>query len=167
MTIRWNQALGQAILYGLFALFVGVFSSWPRYQVLPPDQALLKISLVHHGQRVAPCRPLNADELAKLPPNMRAPMKCERERAPVTIEVDLDGATIYRRVAQPTGFARDGASPIYHRLTLPAGEHRIAVRLKDSVGPDFNHTREATVQLKPAQVLVIDFDAEKGGITLT
>jgi hypothetical protein len=34
-------------------------------------------------------------------------------------------------------------------------------------GAAFNHVREATVRLAPAQVLVIDFDAEKGGITLT
>ena len=60
MTIRWNQALGQALLYGLFALFVGVFSSWPRYQVLPPGEAVLKVSFIHHGQRVAPCRPRRA-----------------------------------------------------------------------------------------------------------
>jgi hypothetical protein len=166
MKIRWNQILGQAVLYGLFALFIGVFSSWPRYQALPPDQAVVKVSFTHHGQRVAPCRPLSAEELAKLPPNMRAPLKCERERAPVTIEVDLDGANVYRKVAQPTGMSRDGAAAVYHRLAVPAGEHRIAVRLNDAAGTVFNHTREATVRLAPAQVLVIDFDAEKGGITL-
>jgi hypothetical protein len=166
MTIRWGQALGQVVLYGLFALFIGVFSSWPRYQALAPEQAVVKVSFIHHGQRIAPCRPLTAEELAKLPPNMRTPMKCERERAPVTIEVDLDGANVYRKVAQPTGFARDGAAAVYHRLTVPAGEHRIAVRLNDSAGTAFNHTREATVRLQAAQVLVIDFDAEKGGITL-
>ena len=99
---------------------------------------------------------------------MRTPMKCERERSPVTIEVDLDGATVYRHVAVPSGLSRDGASSVYHRLQVPAGEHRIAVRLKDNAGAvPFNHTREATVTLKPAQVLVIDFDAEKGGITLS
>jgi hypothetical protein len=151
----------------LFAVFIGVFSSWPRYQALPPDQAVVKVSFIHHGQRVAPCRPFTAEELAKLPPNLRTPLKCERERAPVTIELDVDGATVYRRVAQPAGLARDGAAAVYQRLNLPAGEHRIAVRLKDTVGPDFNHTREATVRLQPAQVLVIDFDAEKGGITLS
>ena len=126
------------------------------------------MSFIHHGQRVAECRPFTAEELAKLPPNMRAPMKCERERSPVTIEVDLDGATVYRKVAAPSGLSRDGASSVYHRIAVPAGEHRIAVRLKDTTSASaFNHTREATLTLKPAQVLVIDFDAEKGGITLS
>ena len=164
---QWRAGLGQAALYALFALFVGVFSSWPPYQVLPPGQAVLKVSFVHHGQRVAPCRPYTAQELAQLPPNMRTPLKCERERAPVEIEVALDGATVYRHVAPPAGLSRDGASSVYHRLDVSAGEHRVTVRLKDGPGPAFDHTREATLRLQPGQVLVIDFDPQKGGITFT
>lgn len=159
---------GQILLYGLFAAFIGVFSAWPAYQPLPPGQAVLKVSFIHHGQRIAECRALTPAELAKLAPNMRTAMKCERERSPVTIEVDLDGATVYRHVAAPSGLSRDGASSVYHRLQLPAGEHRIAVRLKDRATPDaFNHTREVTVKLRPAQILVIDFDPEQGQITLS
>ena len=158
---------GQILLYALFALAIGIFSSWPSYRALPPDQALVKVSFIHHGQRVAPCRPYTPEELAKLAPNMRTPMKCERERSPVTIEVDLDGATVYRHVAAPSGLSRDGASSVYQRLQVPAGEHHIVVRLKDSAGPAFTHTRETTLTLKPAQVLVIDFDEQKKGITLS
>jgi hypothetical protein len=164
---RASAWVGQVLLYGLFALAIAVFSGWPPYRPLPAGQALLKVSFIHHAQRVAACRPFTAQELAKLAPNMRTPMKCERERAPVLIEVDLDGATVYRHEAVPSGLSRDGASSVYHRLQVPAGQHRISVRLKDRVGPAFNHTRDATVTLKPAQVLVIDFDAEKGGITLS
>ncbi len=163
----WRAWLGQGLLYGAFALFVGVFSHWPPYQALPPGQALLKVSFIHHGQRIAPCRPYTPEELAKLAPNMRTPMKCGRERAPVQIEVDVDGATVYRQVAAPSGLSRDGASSVYHRFNVPAGEHRVTVRLKDSAGPAFGYTREATLRLQPAQVLVIDFDPQKGGITFT
>ncbi|MBC5785640.1 hypothetical protein H8N03_22050 [Ramlibacter sp. USB13] len=163
---HWKAWLAQGVLYGAFALFLGVFSHWPRYQALPPGQALLKVSFIHHGQRVAPCRPYTPEELAKLPANMRTPLKCERERVPVEIEVDLDGATVFRHVAQPAGLSRDGASTVYHRLAVPAGEHRIAVRLKDAPGAAFAHTREAVLTLKEAQVLVIDFDPQKG-VTLS
>ena len=164
---RYAAWAGQAVLYGVFALVIGVFSGWPPYRALPADQALLKVSFIHHGQRVAECRTLSAAELAKLPPNMRAPTQCGRERSPVTVEVDLDGTTVYRHVAAPSGLSRDGASAVYHRLAVAAGEHRIAVRLQDGPAGGFKHSREATVTLKPAQVLVIDFDAEKGGITLS
>ena len=163
----WKTWLAQALLYGLFALFIGVFSRWPAWQALPPQQAVLKVSFVHHGQRIAPCRPYTPEELAKLAPNMRTPLKCERERAPVEVEVDLDGASVFRHVALPSGLSRDGPSSVYHRLNVAAGEHRIRVRLKDAAGGAFGYTREATLRLMPAQVLVIDFDPQKGGITFS
>ncbi|HET8747958.1 MAG TPA: hypothetical protein VFM98_20335 [Ramlibacter sp.] len=163
----WRAWLGQAVLYGLFALFIGVFSRWPAWQALPPGEAVLKVSFIHHGQRIAPCRPYTQEELARLAPNMRTPLKCERERAPVQVEVDLDGATVFRHVAQPSGLSRDGASSVYHRLNVAAGEHRLVVRLKDGTGTGFDHVRETTVRLQAAQVLVIDFDPQKGGITFS
>ena len=166
-TTRPLAWLGQGLLYGLFALLVGVFSQWPPYRHLAEDQALIKLSFTHHGQVVSPCRQLTPAELAKLPPNMRAPMSCPRERAPVVVELDVDGLPAYRQVAAPSGLSKDGASSVYHRVQVAAGEHRIAVRMKDSPGPGgFDHTREAVVTLAPAHILVIDFDAAKGGITL-
>lgn len=164
---RWRSWLGQAVLYAAFAGFIGVFSHWPPYQALPPGQAVVKVSFIHHGQRVQPCRPYTPEELAQLAPNMRTPLKCGRERAPVEIEVDVDGATVYRRVALPSGLSRDGASSVYHRLAVAAGEHRIHVRLKDSTAAGFGHVREATLRLHAGQVLVIDFDPQKGGITFS
>lgn len=158
---------GQALLYGLFALAIGVFSHWPVYRHLAPDAALIKLSLVHAGKPVGDCRPLTPDELAKLPPNMRAPSRCPRERSPVTVELDIDGAPAARATAQPSGLSRDGASALYQRLPVIAGERLIQVRLRDDVrSPGFAYTLERRVTLRPAQVLVIDFEAEKGGITV-
>lgn len=163
----WQAWAGQGLLYGLFALFVGVFSHWPPYRHLPPDAALIKLSLVHAGKPVGDCRPLTAEELARLPPNMRAPMKCPRERSPVTVELDIDGQPAARAEAPPSGLSKDGASAVYHRLPVDAGERLIQVRLRDDVRSEgFAYTLERRVTLAPAQVLVIDFDAEKGGITL-
>jgi hypothetical protein len=157
---------GQLALYGLFALAIGVFSQWPRYRHLEPGQALVKVSFTRVGKPVGDCRPLTPEELAKLPPNMRAPMLCPRERSPITVRVDIDGQRVLERSAPPSGLSRDGASAVYERLVVPAGERRIAVALSDDVrARDAAHHRETTVRLVPGQVLVIDFDAEKGGIT--
>ena len=159
--------IGQAVLYGLFALAVGTFSHWPRIHPIDANQALIKVSFVHAGKPVGDCRPQSEAELARLPPNMRAPLVCPRERSPVTVEVDIGGATALRRTAVPSGLSKDGASAVYQRLVVPAGEQRIAVRLKDDVRTGgFTHQRDAVITLAPAQVLVIDFNAEKGGITL-
>lgn len=158
--------IGQVLLYGVFALIIGVFSHWPTYRHLADDESLIKLSFTHAAQRVEECHKLTPEELAKLPPNMRAPTKCGRERAPVVVEVDIDGKEAIRHVAEPSGLSRDGASAVYLRLTVPAGTHQVAVRLKDSPdGGGFNYESEKTVTLAPAQILVIDFDAQRGGIT--
>lgn len=162
--ISW---IGQALLYGLFALIIGYFSSSPPYRHLPADQALIKLSFSHEGKLVSACRRRTAEELAKLAPNMRAPMDCPRERSPVTVEIDLDGAPAYRHVATPSGLSKDGASTVYHRFPVHSGEHRLAIRLNDDArATGFNYRREETVTLKPGKVLVIDFNQEAGGITL-
>ncbi len=157
---------GRVLLYCLFALAVGAFSQWPSYRHLESDAALIKLSLVHVGKRLSDCRPLSAQELARLAPNMRAP-DCPRERSPVTVELDIDGAPAARVVSVPSGLSRDGASAIYQRLPVKAGERLLRVRLRDDLRSEgFGYTLERRVTLAPAQVLVIDFDAGKGGITL-
>jgi hypothetical protein len=162
--IAW---IGQALLYGLFALIIGYFSSSPPYRHLPAGQALIKLSFSHEGKLVSACRQRTAEELAKLAPNMRAPMDCPRERSPVTVEIDLDGIPAYRHVATPSGLSKDGPSTVYHRFALPSGQYRLAVRLNDDARTSgFNYQREEVVTLKSGKVLVIDFNREAGGITL-
>lgn len=158
--------IGQALLYGAFALFIGVFSHWPSYRHLGADQSLIKLSFSHTGKPVAECKKQSAAELAKLPPNMRAPVRCPRERSPVVVELDIDGVTAFRHSAPPSGLSKDGASSVYERIVVPAGVHRIAVRLNDDVrSPGFAHVLKREVTLAPAQILVIDFDASTQQIT--
>lgn len=159
--------IGQALLYALFALVIGVFSGWPPYGHLGSDQALVKLSFSHTGKPVAECRTQTAEELAKLPPNMRAPVRCPRERSPIVVELDIDGRPALRRSARPSGLSRDGASSVYHRIVVGAGAHRVAVRLNDDARrPGFTHEREASVTLAPGRILVIDFDTATQTITL-
>jgi len=159
--------LAQALLYALFALFIGVFSGWPPYHPLQAGQALIKLSFSHHGKLIAECRQRSADELARLAPNMRQAMDCQRERSPVAVEVDIDGLAVYRYLALASGLSRDGASTVYQRFVVAAGPHRLAVRLNDDARvAGFTYQREDNVQLAAGKVLVIDFNAEKGGVTL-
>ncbi|MGE3773916.1 MAG: hypothetical protein AB7I32_13410 [Gammaproteobacteria bacterium] len=165
--MAWVRWLGQLVLYGAFGLFIGVFSQWPRYRHLPPDGALIKLSFVHSGKPRGACHERSAEELASLPPNMRAPVVCPRERSPVTVELDIDGRAVVRASAPPSGLSQDGASALYVRVPVTAGERALAVRLNDDVTVDgFPYRLERRVQLAPGQVMVIDFDAERGGITL-
>jgi len=126
--------------------------------------ALIKASFSHAGQPKEECRTRTAEELAKLPPNMRMAIQCGRERSPVLFELDLDGKRLYQAELPPSGLSRDGVSTVYQRFAVPAGRHHLRARLKDSVRvPDFNYTREAEVTLAPAQVFVVEFSANAGG----
>lgn len=161
--LRWSA---QALLYAGFAALIAVFSSWPVYRHLPDDQAVVVVSILHQGQRLQECRPLTAEELTTLPPTMRMPTNCPRERAPLLLEVDVDGTTVLRREAPPSGLSGDGTAALFQRLRVPAGTHALAVRLRDSARSEgFDYTSTTHVDLAPAQVLVIDFDAQRGAVT--
>lgn len=160
---RILRYVAQAVLYAAFVAFIGYFSTSPRYAHLPPGEALLKLSFSHAGARKEPCRERTAEELAKLAPNMRAQTVCARERAPVVVEVALDGAPLFRVVAPPSGLAKDGASTVYRRVPVTAGQHRISARLADGPDGSFAYRSDTTVDLAAGRVVVIDFDPTKGG----
>ncbi len=155
---------GQAVFYGLFVAFIGYFSVAPAYVHFPPDQALIKASFSHAGQPKEECHVRTAEELEKLPPNMRVPVLCGRERSPVMFELELDGKLLSKAELPPAGLSRDGASTVYRRFAVSAGQHHLRARLKDSMRvPDFNYMKEADVTVVPGQVFVVDFNARAGG----
>jgi len=156
--------LGQATAYILFAAFLGVFSVAPSYTYLEADQAVIKFSFSHAGDRVGPCRRLTQKEIAGLPANMRRTEDCPRARLPLLVELELDGEVAIRRLLPPVGLHRDGASAFYQRLSVTAGRHQIVARLRDSArGEGFDYERRVDVELAPSQNFVIDFRAESDG----
>lgn len=161
---RW---IGQGFLYAGFAVALGIFSNWQMYQHLPAGHAVIKVSIVHQGTRLKPCVEQTPEELASLPPNMRVATRCPRERAPLLLELDMDGQALLRRAAPPSGLSSDGSAAIYQRLIVPAGPHRIGVRLRDSARTQgFDYEQAASVVLAPAQILVVDFASRQREITL-
>ena len=155
--------IGQVVLYGAFAAFIGYFSTNPTYKQIPDDVSLVKLSMSHLGGRE--CRKRTPEELAKLPPNMRAPLDCPRGRSDIKLRVELDDKPFYETVMHPTGLSKDGISTVYKRFELKSGSYKLAVKMNDNlVNPGWNHVKEEQVTLKPARVLVIDFNPDKGGL---
>ena len=153
----------QLALYAPLMAIIGYLSTDPRFSIAAPDEALLRVSLIHTTERREACRERSAEELAKLAPNMRAALDCPRERSPLLVELELDGRTVLSREVRPSGLRRDGNAVLYHRMALPAGRHRIVARLRDRVDGDFNYTKDETVQLAAGRVLILDFNASQGG----
>ena len=151
----------QVVFYALFATTIGYFSQHPVYRVIPENHGIIKLSMTLPGQLKEPCRERSKEELAKLPPNMRTKNICGRERFPVMLEMDLDGKLVYVHKSKPSGLSRDGMSTFYQRMEIPAGEHEIIVRMRNSDQTDgFNHIEARKVTLERNHVLVIDYDAD-------
>ena len=155
----------QLLAFLLFPAFIVLFANGPEYRLLAPQEAIVSITFSHAGQRVGECRKLSQEELNELPPNMRKPNDCPRERHPVQIrlaaftENSADEKLLLEETLLPSGMWSDGKANIYRRLTMPAGKYRFKVGMKDSGGEyDFDYEQIANVTLTPGQNLVIHFD---------
>lgn len=159
--------LGQGVVYLLTAVLLGVFSDSPAYRHFPQDQALIKLSLVHSAQRKEPCRRRTPEELAKLAPNMRAPMVCGRERLPLWVEMSLDEQLLFGAALEPGGLSKDGPARVYEKFPVAPGRYRLRLGMRDSARTEgFDYRLDTEVELKSLQNLVIDFRPESGGFIL-
>lgn len=153
----------QVANYGVFMLLVWYFSAAPSYTHLAPDQAVITMAFSHAGVRVEECHKLSREELDRLPPNMRAPLDCPRERSPVIVELLLDGDRIIEKVFDPPGLYNDLGIDVYINAKVPAGTHKLIMGMNDNVHVQgLTHTGELTVTLQPAQLLVVNFNSETG-----
>lgn len=150
----------------LIAVFAAaaVFADWPRYRQIPAQTAVVKLSFTHGSNRKAECRMRTAEELAKLPPNMRKPLVCPRTRGAVYVELDIDGRTVYWASLPPSGISGDGPARVYERFVVTAGPHTIAVRMRDTPRTEgFDYDKAGEVVLAAEQNFVIDFRPEAEG----
>lgn len=161
---RALRLLLQAVLYAAFAVGIGWLSIMPPFHYASANMATIKLSLSHATERVVPCVKLTPEEIAKLAPNMRRTLSCERARLPLTIEIDIDGVRTVQLEAQPSGLWSDGPASVYERFDVAPGKHRITARLRDSAradGWDYEHSDD--VVLEPGRYFTISFKPENGG----
>lgn len=158
------QYAGQVVAYALFAGFVGYFAASPAYVHLDPSKASIKLSFSHATDPVSECRRLSQEELNQLPPNMRRPTDCPRQRLPLLVELELDGKLLYSDTLSPSGLAGDGPATVYKKFAVVAGQHQLIARLRDSARRQgFDHEQSMTISLTPQQNLVVDFRPALGG----
>lgn len=146
-----------------FSAFVGLLSVWPSFEVFEAEKAIVTMTFSHAAQRVGECRQLTQEELNKLPPNMRKPSDCPRERFPVRIELRSGGDVLYQDVLLPSGIWSDGKANIYSRVEIEAGVHDLFVGMNDSGGEEvFDFENAARLDIAPGRNVVIRFDPESG-----
>lgn len=158
------RVAGQIVVYAGMALWLGHFANRPVYTHLPPEQALIKLSIVHGAQRKGKCRKRTKEELEAMNPNMRTPLDCPRERLPIRIEILLDGKVLYDRSVTAVGLAHGGSTRVYERFPVASGRHELVARMVDSARTEgYDFERAATIDLSPQENFVVDFRAESGG----
>ncbi len=158
------RLLLQGINYSVFMALVWYFSIYPVYHRLNPDEAMLTLAFGHTAQHVKECHRRSPEELAKLPPNMRKPVDCPRERSPVTVELYLDDRLLIQETHESPGLFHDQAVNVFRSVKVPAGRHRLRAWLNDDLnveGPTYR--LEQDIELTPAQLLLVGFDSRRGG----
>jgi hypothetical protein len=157
---------GQVLAYAAFIALLGYFATAPAYSPIGKNDAVIKLSFIHVGQRKVECRKMSPEEIAHLAPNMRLTLDCPRERLPVTIELELDGKMLVRREIAAAGLSHDRASSIYQKFVVAPGRHQVTARLRDSARTEgFDYARSTEVEFKPRQNFVVDFHAADGGFS--
>ena len=158
-----KKIIGQGLFFAGVALILGYLSAAPSYTHMTLDEAIIKISFSHGADRKIPCIKRTREELMALPPNMRRPMSCTRERLPVYVEVKVDDEQVIAEHLPPMGLAKDGRSKIYTAFKISPGSHHIAIGIRDSRRADgFDYKLEKVVELAPRQNLVVDFHGDRG-----
>jgi coenzyme F420-reducing hydrogenase delta subunit len=148
--------------YAVFFALVAWLSVWPRFQLIDAGHAMVSLSFSHAGQRIRECRKLTQEELNKLPPNMRKPEDCPRERLPVRVFFAVDDTTLYEATLAPTGLWNDGSANIYRRLEVPAGTQELFIGMNERGQADgFDFSLAQVVDLAPGQHVVVEFDDQR------
>ncbi|MDH5437233.1 MAG: hypothetical protein OEX83_10775 [Gammaproteobacteria bacterium] len=151
--------IGQAFAFMVFIAFIGYFSRYPSFSHTTDEQASIKLTLNHSGKLEGECHKRSEEELAKLAPNMRAPLDCPRKRSPIQLKLTLDDEILYQDTLIPFGLRGDGESSVYKRFTVKAGQHRLQIHMKDDIrSKDFNYSFDQQINLDVSRVLVITFD---------
>jgi len=154
------RLLGQLAAYGLIGAALVTLSHAPAYRPLEPGRSLVRLAVSHPGERLGACRERSAEELARMAPNLRAPLDCPRGRAAVQVRLELDGAPLVDETLAPGGLARDGMSTVYRRFEIGAGRHHLHVRVAERPdAPRARFERSLEVDLAPGQVLTVSLNA--------
>ena len=163
-------------LIGILILLVGVSWALGAFAAFPlmlsaPDKAMLKIAFRHVAAFQREGRALSQEELEKLPLHMR-PQNQERSRTGTRVDtvllVELDGQSLLQKTYRPSGLRHDGPTFAYEEVSVPTGRHRLKAILTEAAkgtGDDQQRRSwrlEDEVDIRPRQVLLIDFSEEAG-----
>jgi coenzyme F420-reducing hydrogenase delta subunit len=129
--VRW---VGATSVLALPALVILLLSGGLSYSFYNKDESLLVVSLKHTASPLY-CRELKPEEVEKLPPHMRTPVECTRERWPILASLDIDNEKRLDGEYQPSGLWSDGPAYVYEKFRVEPGRHAIRLTIKERNKP--------------------------------
>lgn len=163
---RRGPARAVQALAGVLTLlgFSGLTLAGSRLPYRPPHAGPeLFVSFKHAGRESDVCRAVSAEEKAKLPKHMQQDKICERGRAPVRLQVLVDGQPLVDARYEARGVRRDGVAVGLERLPLAPGPHRVRVRIGDTPDPEaWAHETEREIEVRDGRRAVVLFDRQAG-----
>jgi hypothetical protein len=153
-----------AVLVSVVAVFVVAALSRLPYGLEEREHAVVRLSWRFIGQRMEQCRPLTAEEEARLPRHMRPPEVCERRIEPYALTVWVDGAEVIRDTIHGAGAREDRPLYVFRELELSPGAHRLSVKfgpLADTAGRASLEFEEG-LRVAPREIVLLTYDSGRG-----
>jgi quinol-cytochrome oxidoreductase complex cytochrome b subunit/coenzyme F420-reducing hydrogenase delta subunit len=149
---RW---VGAASVLALPALFILLFSGGLSYSFYNKDESLLVVSLKYTASPLY-CRELKPEEMESLPPHMRSPVECTRERWPVLLRLDIDDEKRLDGEYQPSGLWSDGPAYVYEKFRVEPGLHTIRLTIKELNKPS-EIIRSEPIDFQAGRAVVLNY----------
>jgi hypothetical protein len=148
----------QIVLWGVVLAGLGWFSRLPAIEVTAAGQTEIKLVVRYSGKRLGECREMSTADLENLPPNMRTPVVCPREKSRLYAELMIDDVIHVQETVTPSGLHNDGVLSAFHRIAVDTGNARLQLRIRDDERVEgFTHVMDETIPLSPDKVLTIHF----------
>ena len=170
----WSRAVAAgAVAVGLTVL-LGALSQVP-YDTDSAANAAVRLTWRMRGVRVEECRRLTPEELDEIPAHMRQEEVCEGRIIPHRLVVSLDDAVVVDEFVRSAGARADRPLYVFHDLSVPAGEHRVAVAFvregagsveADQGAAPARLELETTLVLDSKEVALITYDAESRSLVV-
>ena len=140
----------------------GVASDLP-YTAPVADHPELVVSFKHRGASDEQCREPTAAELAETPLHMRREQICERGRAPVRLQLRVDGEILHDQPYEASGLFSDGPSVGVVRVPMEAGMRDVSLRIAEqSDSEDWAYEEQREVEFGPRERHVLRFNRRVG-----
>lgn len=128
-----------------------------------PGHGAVRLSWRLPGQSWLDCRPLGADEIAKLPAHMRRTEECRTVHLRYRLRAWLDGRAVADREVAPLGARGDRPLYVDQEFAAGPGPHALRVEfrpLDDPRGVGLPLVFDGTLVVAPGRARLVSFDAD-------